>query len=147
MKKNKPYYNRKFSTSRGYKRLERVGDAVLKLLVVENCTDHNIPRGDVFDIEGNRMLAEIAQRLGVEPLLHLMPDHEFIPLDQALKNGARAKQRNKPWADALEVHLGYLYTEHGMKKTRKFFLNKVLPLYLVVKEDINRIREERYKTT
>jgi ribonuclease-3 len=102
-------------------RLEFLGDAVLELVVTEHLyRNYPNPEGELTNLRAAlvnyKMLAEIANRLGVEP-------HLLLSRGEA-KDTGRARQ--VILANALEALIGAIYLDQGMEIAKVFIEREVL---------------------
>ena len=97
-------------------RLEFLGDAVLEIITTEHLyRNYPNPEGDLTNwrasLVNSKMLADIAQDLGIEP---------FLKMSKGEKQDNNTKARNYILANALEAVIGAIYLDQGLKISQKF---------------------------
>lgn len=98
-------------------RLEFLGDAVLEIIVTEILFNDfaDTPEGDLTNWRASlvnyRMLASIANEIGVE---------KYLYLSKGESKDKNSKARQIILANAMEAVIGAIYLDQGMKAARKF---------------------------
>ncbi len=104
-------------------RLEFLGDAVLELVVTEYLYEHypSSPEGELTNwraaLVNAHMLSNVAQELGIEPLL-------YLSRGEAKEKNSRARQYIL--ANAVESLIGAMYLDSGMDSCRRFIGSWIL---------------------
>jgi ribonuclease-3 len=119
-------------------RLEFLGDAVLSLIIAEHLFKKYPLQEEGFLTEirsriVNRVsLGELAQKIGVDALLQY--DHRSM------------HRRNLPtiYGNALEAFIGAVYLDQGYEKCRFFVIQRILSIYIDIKELIQ--TDHNYKS-
>jgi len=133
-------------------RLEFLGDAVLEIITTEHLyRNYPNPEGDLTNwrasLVNSKMLADIAQDLGIEP---------FLKMSKGEKQDNNTKARNYILANALEAVIGAIYLDQGLKISQKFISDNVLVklpyilknhLYLDPKSKFQEKSQELYSVT
>lgn len=103
-------------------RLEFLGDAVLELVVTEHLYLHyENPEGELTNwraaLVNAEMLAELCNKLDIEPYLHL---------SRGESKDANSKARKYILANAFEAIIGAIYLDKGWDAAKKFIDERVL---------------------
>lgn len=103
-------------------RLEFLGDAVLELVVTEHLyLNYENPEGELTNwraaLVNAEMLAELCQKLEIEPYLHL---------SRGESKDANSKARKYILANAFEAIIGAIYLDQGWVGAKKFIDERVL---------------------
>jgi len=104
-------------------RLEFLGDAVLEIIVTEflYLKYPETPEGDLTNWRASlvnaKMLAEIAQEIGLDAYLYL---------SRGESKDAGSKARQYILANAMEAVIGAIYLDQGIKKSTKFVKENIL---------------------
>ncbi|MFP4484268.1 MAG: ribonuclease III [Spirochaetaceae bacterium] len=115
-------------------KLEFLGDSVLGLVVAEYLFDTmtDRPEGDLAKIKSfvvsEEVLAAIAHDLRVDNFILIGRGEEY--------SGGRTKKALL--ADAMEAIIGAYFLDSGLKKSRKFILEQIVP-------EIDKVRENRHR--
>ena len=115
-------------------KLEFLGDSVLGLVVAEYLFDTmtDRPEGDLAKIKSfvvsEEVLAAVAHDLRVDNFILIGRGEEY--------SGGRTKKALL--ADAMEAIIGAYFLDSGLKKSRKFILEQIVP-------EIDKVRENRHK--
>ena len=115
-------------------KLEFLGDSVLGLVVAEYLFDTmtESPEGDLAKIKSfvvsEEVLAAVAQDLRVDNFILIGRGEEY--------SGGRTKKALL--ADAMEAIIGAYFIDSGLKKSRKFILEQIVP-------EIHKVQENRHK--
>jgi ribonuclease III len=134
-------------------RLEFLGDAVLEIVVTE-ILFHNYmetPEGDLTNWRASlvnyRMLAQVANELGIE---------KYLYLSKGEAKDKNSKARQYILANAMEAIIGAIYLDQGVKAAKKFVKTFILSkldnilknkLYLDPKSKFQEKAQEIYGTT
>jgi ribonuclease III len=115
-------------------KLEFLGDSVLGLVVAEYLFDTLVdrPEGDLAKIKSfvvsEEVLAAVAHDLRVDNFILIGRGEEY--------SGGRTKKALL--ADAMEAIIGAYFLDSGLKKSRKFILEQIVP-------EIDKVRANRHK--
>ncbi|NTU99100.1 ribonuclease III [Candidatus Falkowbacteria bacterium] len=134
-------------------RLEFLGDAVLEIIVTEHLFHHypDTPEGDLTNWRASlvnaKMLAKVAQELGVE---------EFLYLSKGEAKDKDSKARQYILANTIEAIIGAMYLDQGIEPAKQFIGVNILnhleyilsnELYLDPKSKFQERAQEQYKVT
>lgn len=134
-------------------RLEFLGDAVLEIIVTEYLFNNypKTPEGDLTNwrasLVNSKMLARIAEEIGLEDFLHL---------SRGEAKDANSKARQYILANAVEALIGAIYLDQGIEPSTEFVtkyslakLEEILEneLYLDPKSKFQERAQEIYKVT
>lgn len=134
-------------------RLEFLGDAVLEIIVTETLfRDYKTtPEGDLTNWRASlvnyKMLAEVANELGLE---------KYLYLSKGEAKDKNSKARQYILANALEALIGAVYLDQGIRPTKKFVKTFILSkldniltnqLYLDPKSKFQERAQELYGIT
>jgi len=134
-------------------RLEFLGDAVLEIIVTETLFhDHKTtPEGDLTNWRASlvnyKMLAEVANELGLE---------KYLYLSKGESKDKNSKARQYILANAMEALIGAVYLDQGIRPTKKFVKTFILSkldnilknqLYLDPKSKFQERAQELYGIT
>lgn len=141
-----------FETSHN-ERLEFLGDAVLEIVVTEKLFHQfpETPEGDLTNWRASlvnaKMLASVAQELGVE---------KFLYLSKGEAKDKNSKARQYILANSIEAIIGALYLEGGIEPAKAFIETNILSklehilsneLYLDPKSKFQEKAQELHKVT
>ncbi|MFH1255483.1 MAG: ribonuclease III [bacterium] len=104
-------------------RLEFLGDAVLEIIVTEILFNEfeDTPEGDLTNWRASlvnyKMLAEVANELGIE---------KYLYLSRGESKDKNSKARQIILANAMEAVIGAIYLDQGIKPTKKFVKNFII---------------------
>ena len=134
-------------------RLEFLGDAVLEIIVTETLfRDYKTtPEGDLTNWRASlvnyKMLAEVANELGLE---------KYLYLSKGESKDKNSKARQYILANAMEALIGAVYLDQGIRPTKKFVKTFILSkldnilknqLYLDPKSKFQERAQEIYGVT
>jgi len=134
-------------------RLEFLGDAVLEIIVTETLfRDYKTtPEGDLTNWRASlvnyKMLAEVANELGLE---------KYLYLSKGESKDKNSKARQYILANAMEALIGAVYLDQGIRPTKKFVKTFILSkldnilknqLYLDPKSKFQERAQELYGIT
>lgn len=134
-------------------RLEFLGDAVLEIIVTEYLFQSfpETPEGDLTNWRASlvnaKMLAEIAEEIGLEGYLHL---------SKGEAKDKNSKARQYIMANAVEALIGAIYLDQKLKASKKFVMEFIVSkleniiakrLYLDPKSKFQEKAQEIFKVT
>lgn len=134
-------------------RLEFLGDAVLEIIVTEHLFE-SFPTTDEGDLTNWRaslvnakMLAQVAEELGIE---------KYLYLSKGESKDKNSKARQYILANAVEAIIGAIYLDQGTRFAKKFIKDKILSnldyilshrLYLDPKSKFQEKAQELFRIT
>lgn len=134
-------------------RLEFLGDAVLEIIVTEYLFIEfpDTPEGQLTNwrasLVNSKMLAEIANEIGLE---------KYLYLSKGEARDKKSKARQYILANAVEAVIGAIYLDQGIEKASEFVHNKIISklnfiisneLYLDPKSKFQERAQEVHKLT
>lgn len=134
-------------------RLEFLGDAVLEIIVTEYLFDHfpETAEGDLTNWRASlvnaKMLATVAEKLGIE---------KYLYLSRGESKDKNSKARQYILANAIEAIIGAVYLDQGTRGAKKFIKEHILSsldyilshhLYLDPKSKFQEKSQELFRLT